>query len=179
MWKTLKKNNRNLPRPSSSFPAGLLIQPTDPIEDLTNWVLENLFWPTSSRDDHILHAQHTNTNPNRRPTQRRTPSAYQTHPFSISMTSGHPTDSIWVSTSLSISQTPLSRNAVGSVKPVLKTSLLCLLASNMVPSALVPLHDQYTLNSGRGCSYGCRRNRSQVNAVPSIKYTLNWIESPL
>ncbi len=54
-------------------------------------VPENLVWPTSYRNSHILHAQHTNTSPNRRPTLRRTRLAYQLHPFPISMTSSYTT----------------------------------------------------------------------------------------
>ncbi len=62
-----------------------------------------------SCDDHILPVQHTNISPNKQPTQRYTPSVYQTHPLTISMTSSYTTDSMWVSICPYIPLTPISR----------------------------------------------------------------------
>ncbi len=89
---TLWTSHWNLPRPSP--PASR----SD--KGLMNWAPGKQCRLNSlqiSCDGHILPAHHTNISPNRQPTQRHSPSAYQTHPLTISMTFSYTTDSMWVS----------------------------------------------------------------------------------
>ncbi len=65
-----------------------------------------------------FYREHTKISPNRQPTQRRTASAYQTHPLPVSMTSSNTTDSMWVYIC------PYIPNTFGTLKPYFKIWLL-------------------------------------------------------